>query len=239
MGIFSRLKTLISANVNDVISKAEKPEKILNQLVIEMGEQLIESKKAVALAIADEKKLEREMQNQLALSKDWERKAMLAVQSGQDDLAKEALIRKQDYDNTYNEYKKQWEQQKAAVDKLKEALRNLQNKIEEAQRKKNLLVARAKRAEAQQKIQTTLASTVSGNRTAFDAFDRMSAKVDQLEAQADATAELEDLTSSSDLEKKFSELEKSSAISSADSMLLELKQKMKALPDNGEKLLEG
>jgi phage shock protein A len=230
MGIFSRLKTLISSNVNDVISKAEKPEKMLNQLVIEMSEQLVESKKAVALAIADEKKLEREMQNQLALAQDWERKAMLAVQAGKDDLAKDALIRKQEYDNAYSEYRKQWEMQKAAVDKLKESLRGLQNKIEEAQRKKNLLVARAKRAEAQQKIQSTLATT-AGNHTAFDAFDRMVAKVDQLEAQAEATAELEDFTSTSDLDKRFSELEKSNATSSADTMLLELKQKMKALPD--------
>jgi phage shock protein A len=228
MGIFSRLKTLISSNVNDVISKAEKPEKMLNQLIIEMNEQLIESKKAVAMAIADEKKLEREKENQAAQAKEWERKAILAVQAGKDDLAKEALLRKQEYDNASQEYQKQWEAQKGSVGKLKESLRDLQNKIEEAQRKKNLLVARAKRAEAQQKIQTTI-SSVSGNRTAFDAFDRMSQKVDQMEAQADATQELEDFTSNNDLEKKFKALETSD--SSADLMLADLKEKMKALPE--------
>jgi phage shock protein A len=228
MGIFSRLKTLVSSNVNDMISKAEKPEKMLNQLLIDMSEQLIESKKAVALAIADEKKLERELQNQESQSKEWERKAMLAVQAGKDDLAKEALLRKQEYDNASVEYRKQWEAQRASVDSLKESLRELQNKIEEAQRKKNLLIARAKRAEAQQKIQSTI-SSVSGNRTAFDAFDRMAAKVDQMEAQADAAKELEDFTSNTSLEKRFDELEKSDT--SADMMLLELKEKMKALPD--------
>jgi phage shock protein A len=228
MGIFSRLKTLVSSNVNDMISKAEKPEKMLNQLIIEMNEQLIESTKAVAMAIADEKKLEREKDNQLAQSKDWERKAMLAVQAEKDDLAKEALLRKQEHDNAAQEYQKQWEAQKASVDKLKESLRELQNKIEEAQRKKNLLVARAKRADAQQKIQNTI-SSVSGNRTAFEAFDRMAAKVDQMEAQADAAKELEDLSTNASLEKKFKELEKSD--SSADMMLLELKEKMKALPE--------
>ncbi|MDR1109069.1 MAG: PspA/IM30 family protein [Spirochaetaceae bacterium] len=228
MGIFSRLKTLIASNVNDIINKAEKPEKMLNQLIIEMNEQLIESKKAVALAIADEKKLERETQNQEALAGDWERKAMLAVQAGKDDLAKEALLRKQECDNALGEYKKQWEAQRKSVGQLKEALRELQNKIEEAQRKKNLLVARAKRAEAQQKIQNTI-SSVSGNRTAFDAFDRMAQKVDQMEAQAEAAKELEDFSANSDLEKRFAELEKSD--SSADMMLLELKEKMKALPD--------
>ena len=228
MGIFSRLKTLISSNINDLISKAEKPEKMLNQLIIEMNEQLIESKKAVAMAIADEKKLEREKDNQSAQAQEWERKAMLAVNSGKDDLAKEALLRKQEYERAAGEYQKQWEAQKASVDKLKESLRELQNKIEEAQRKKNLLIARAKRAEAQQKIQDTI-SSVSGNRSAFDAFDRMSAKVDQMEAQADAAKELEDLSADASLDKRFAELEKSGA--SADFMLLELKEKMKALPE--------
>ncbi|MDR1277780.1 MAG: PspA/IM30 family protein [Treponema sp.] len=228
MGIFSRIKTLVSSNVNDLISKAEKPEKMLNQLIIEMNDQLIESKKAVALAIADEKKLEREKDNQQAQSQEWERKAMLAVQAGKDDLAREALLRKQEYDKAAGEYQKQWEAQKNAVDKLKESLRELQNKIEEAQRKKNLLIARAKRAEAQQKIQNTI-SSVSGNRTAFDAFDRMAAKVDQMEAQADAARELEDFSAGASLEKKFKELESSDA--SADLMLLELKEKMKALPE--------
>jgi phage shock protein A len=231
MGIFSRLKTLIASNINDVINKAEKPEKMLNQLLIEMNEQLLESKKAVALAIADEKKLEREMQNQEAQAGEWERKAMLAVQAGKDDLAKEALLRKQEYDNAFGEYKKQWEAQKNSVGQLKEALRELQNKIEEAQRKKNLLIARAKRAEAQQKIQSTI-SSVSGNRTAFDAFDRMAQKVDQMEAQAEAAKELEDFSSNSDLEKRFAELEKSDV--PADLMLLELKEKMKALPEKPE-----
>jgi phage shock protein A len=228
MGIFSRLKTLISSNVNDLIGKAEKPEKMLNQLIIEMNEQLIESKKAVAMAIADEKKLEREKENNFTQSKEWERKAMLAVNAGKDDLAKEALLRKQEYDKAAFEYQKQWESQKTSVDQLKESLRELQNKIEEAQRKKNLLIARAKRAEAQQKIQDTI-SSVSGNRSAFDAFDRMAAKVDQMEAMADASKELEDLSRNTSLDKRFAELEKSD--SSADIMLLELKEKMKALPD--------
>jgi phage shock protein A len=229
MGIFSRLKTLISSNVNDMINKAEKPEKMLNQLLIDMNTQLIESKKAVALAIADEKKLEREVQNQEAQAQEWERKAMLAVQAGKDDLAKEALLRKQEYDNAGAEYKKQWVAQKESVDQLKVSLRELQDKIEEAQRKKNLLVARAKRAEAQKKIQSTI-SSVTGNRTAFDTFDRMAAKVDQMEAEAAAAKELEDVSTNGNLEKRFAELEKSAP--AADQMLLELKAKMKALPDS-------
>jgi phage shock protein A len=231
MGIFGRLKTLIAANVNHLINKAEKPEKILNQAILDMNEQLIESKKAVAMAIADERKLYREMENQASQAQDWEKKAMLAVNAGKDELAKEALLRKQENDNAALEYRKQWEAQKASVEKLKEALRELQDKMEKAQRQKNLLIARAKRAEAQQKIQDTM-SSISGNRSAFDAFDRMAQKVDQMEAQAEASKELEDFSSGSNLDKQFAELEKSDA--KADELLADLKGKMKALPESSK-----
>lgn len=223
MGIFNRLKTVISSNINDMISKAENPEKMLNQLVIDMNQQMIESKKAVALAIADEKKLERQTLEQQTQAKEWEQKAMLAVKAGKDDLAKEALLRKQEYDNTFAQFNTQWQAQKDSVAKLKDSLRLLQSKIDEAQRKKNLLVARAKRAEAQEKIQSTI-SSVSGNTSAFEAFDRMAAKVDELEAKAAASAELEDLSRDSSLDAQFKELE--SSPSSADSMLEALKAKM-------------
>jgi len=227
MGIFSRLKTLISSNVNEMISKAEKPEKMLNQLIIDMQGQLLESKKSVALAIADEKKLQRELSTQENQAKDWEQKAILAVKAGKDDLAKEALLRKQESENAHAEYRKQWELQKVSVENLKDSLKGLQNKIDEAQRKKNLLIARAKRAEAQQKIQSTI-SNVSGNRSAFDAFDRMVQKVDEMEAQVDAIKELDDLNTDTNLEKRFAELEKSDT--SADLLLEDLKKKINALP---------
>jgi phage shock protein A len=223
MGIFQRMKTVVSSNINDLIAKAENPEKMLNQLVIDMNQQMIESKKAVAMAIADEKKLERETSEQARLAKEWEGKAMLAVRAGKDDLAKEALLRKQEYENYYGQYRTQWEGQKASVDKLKESLRALQGKIDEANRKKNLLIARAKRAEAQEKIQNTI-SSVSGNASAFEAFDRMAAKVDELEARAAASVELEDLSKDASLEAQFKQLESSSA--NADVLLEELKAKM-------------
>ncbi|MEJ5185186.1 MAG: PspA/IM30 family protein, partial [Rectinemataceae bacterium] len=150
MGIFERLKTVISSNINALISKAENPEKMLNQMIIDMNAQLIESKKAVAMAIADEKRLEREMMENKAKADEWEKKAMLAVRAGRDDLAKEALLRKQEYEGYAAQLAQQWEAQKQSVEKLKEALRQLQSKIEEANRKKNILIARAKRAEAQE-----------------------------------------------------------------------------------------
>jgi phage shock protein A len=227
MGIFDRLRTVISSNINDMINKAENPEKMLNQLVLDMNEQMIESKKAVAMAIADEKKLEREALENKNQAAEWEKKAMLAVRANRDDLAKEALLRKQEYDTYYGQLMTQWQAQKESVEKLKESLRALQNKIDEASRKKNILIARAKRAEAQDKINQTM-SSLSGNKSAFDTFDRMSKKVDELEARTEAHAELEEATSGATLEKQFAALESSGA--GADLMLEQLKAKM--LTDN-------
>ena len=223
MGIFDRIKTLLSSNINDMISKAENPEKMLNQLILDMNQQMVDSKKAVAMAIADEKRLEREMLEQKRQAEDWEKKAMLAVKAGRDDLAKEALLRKTEAENYYMQLKPQWEAQRASVEKLKESLRELQNKIDEASRKKNILIARAKRAEAQEKIQKTMGS-LQNNKSAFETFDRMAKKVDELEARAEASMELEDLSKDSSLEKQFAQLESSGA--SADLLLEELKAKM-------------
>ncbi|MDA3941320.1 MAG: PspA/IM30 family protein [Spirochaetia bacterium] len=223
MGLFSRFGQMLKSNINDMISKSENPEKMLSQIIIDMNQQLIESKKSVASSIADEKRLERQMRNNKSLSKEWEEKAMLAVKAGKDDLAKEALLRKQEFDNLYNQYKPQWETQHEAVEKLKTALRQLQQKIEEAQRKKNLLVARSKRAHAQKKMQDTV-SGLSDN-SAFEVFDRMTAKVERLEAENEATLEISEIENNElNLEKQFAELESGTA--SADLLLEELKESM-------------
>ena len=224
MGIWDNLKRVFKSNINAAISKAEDPQKILEQTLIDMNEQLIENKKAVASAIADEKRLERQYNENLALAQDWENKAILAVNSNRDDLAREALLRQKEYADYATQFKQQFEAQHVAVEKLKDALRQLQAKIEEAGRKKNILIARAKRAEAQKKITETMGSMA--NNSAFAAFDRMANKVDQLEAEADAAVEMEDLNGSANLEKQFKELE--SGKGSTDLMLEDLKAKMKA-----------
>ncbi len=214
---------MLKSNVNSMISKSENPEKMLSQVIVDMNQQLIESKKSVASSIADEKRLERQLRNNKSLAKEWEDKAKMAVKAGKDDLAKEALLRKQEFDNLYNQYKPQWEVQHEAVEKLKTALRQLQQKIEEAQRKKNLLVARSKRAHAQKKIQDTV-SGLSDN-SAFEVFDRMTEKVERLEAENEATLEISEIgNNESNLEKQFAELESGTA--SADLLLEELKERM-------------
>ena len=231
MGILDRIRTVLKANINALISKAEDPEKMLNQLLMDMNEQLLEAKKQVAMSIADEKKLERQALENKAQSDDWEKKAMLAVKAGKDDLAKEALLRKQEYDGYAASFQKEFESQHASVEQLKDALRQLQSKIEEASRKKNLLIARAKRAEAQKQIQQTMGS-LSAN-SSFDTFDRMAQKVDQVEAEAEAMKELGEVTADQKLEDKFKELESSD--STSDKLLEDLKAKMGQIEDKEKK----
>ena len=233
MGIFSRLGTLIKSNLNDLISKAEDPEKMLTQVTLEMQQQLVEAKKAVAIAIADEKKLNKQYAAESDKSKEWERKAMIAVRAGDDALARQALSRKQEHETIATQFQQQWQAQKTAVDKLKDALRLLNNKIEEAKRKKNILIARKKRAEAQQQIANTMQGL--GDTSAFDTFDRMAERIQLMEAEAEAGAELAGELSGDTLESKFLALEHGPG-GGEDEALAELKAKMGLLeaPKGGD-----
>ena len=225
MGIFRRLAQLLKSNVNDLISRSEDPEKMLNQVVVEMNQQLVEAKKQVAVAIADEKKLLRQFEAERAKAEEWERRAMMAVRAGDDALATEALARKKDHEALAAQLEQQWAKQKAAVDQLKNALRVLNNKIEDAKRKKNVLIARKKRAEAQKAIQETMSGLQ--NASAFETFDRMAQKIERIEAEAEASAELAEEYTGDALAHKFQQME---VTVGANEDLLALKRKMGLLP---------
>jgi phage shock protein A len=229
MGIFARLAALLKSNLNDLISNSEDPEKMLNQIVLDMSNQLLEAKRQVAASIADEKRLAKQVEQETANATEWERRAMLAVRSGDDALAKEALARKKEHQTLAEQFQEQWSKQKQAVDQLKLALRALNNKIEEAKRKKNQLIARKKRAEAQKAIQETM--TGLKNASAFETFDRMAGRIEQMEAEAEAHAELNEEASGDTLAHKFRELE---VTKGADEDLLSLKRKMGLLPAEPE-----
>ena len=225
MGIFSRLAQLIKSNLNDLISKSEDPEKMLNQIVLEMTEQLANAKKQVAVSIADSHRLGKQYETEAQQTKEWERKAMMAVRAGNDELAKEALARKREHEGIATTYQEQYEKQKAAVEQLKNALRMLNNKIDEAKRKKNVLIARKKRAEAQKAIHETMSGL--NNVSAFETFDRMAGKIEQMEAEADASAEIAEEYSGDQLASKFAKLESTAG---GDMDLADLKAKMGLAP---------
>jgi len=225
MGFLSRLAQLIKSNINDLINKSEDPEKMLNQVITDMSQQLVEAKKQVAVAIADEKRLHKQFGQEAEKSQDWENKAMLAVRSGDDELAKEALLRRKEHDAIAAQYQEQWERQKTFTGQLKTALKALSHKIGEAQRKKNVLIARKRRAEAMKSIQETM--TGLSDASAFETFDRMAEQIDQMEAEAEAGAEVAEQYTGDILKHRFSELE---ATAGADLELEALKRKMGLLP---------
>jgi phage shock protein A len=225
MGIFDRLSTMLRSNINDLISRAENPEKMLNQLIVDMKSQLAKAKQQVASAIADEKKLQADAENMKKQAEDWERRAMLAVQEGRDDMAKQALGRYNEQLQGAQQLHETWLRHKAETDALKLSLRQLNDKIEEAKRKKNILVARAKRAEAQQRIQETMSGM--SDKSAFESFERMTEKIEAHERKALAAAELNEEVSGDRLVQQFESLEYKG---SSDQQLLELKQRMGLLP---------
>ena len=229
MGIFDRLSALFKSNINDLISRAENPEKMLNQLITDMKTQLAKAKQEAASAIADEKRLQADAEQLKKQAEDWERRAMLAVQEGRDDLAAQALMRYNEALQGAQQLHETWLRHKAETENLKVSLRQLHDRIEEAKRKKNILVARAKRAEAQQRIQETMAGM--GDKSAFESFERMAEKIEDIERKALAAAELQQEFSGDDLISQFKALEYKG---SADQQLLELKANMGLLGAGGD-----
>jgi phage shock protein A len=228
MGIFDRLSTLLRSNINDLISRAEDPEKMLNQILVDMRGQLVKAKQQVAAAIADEKRLRDQADVEYKQAQDWERRAMLAIQEGRDDLAKQALVRQSEHLSHGQQLEATWESHRMETEKLKNSLRDLNDKIEEAKRKKNLLIARQRRAQAQQRIAETMSSM--SEKSAFEAFARMEERIDQNERQLKAASEIDEEFSGDQLASQFKQLEKGAVGAGVDMRLLELKQKMGMLP---------
>ncbi len=156
MGLFSRIGTLFKSNINDLISKSEDPEKMLNQVVLDMQNQLIEAKKQVAVSIADQKRLEKQRDEQGDLAKSGNARPCWRCARATRPWRARRSSAKPSTTAQFAEFGKQAQLQKDAVDKLKDQLRALNDKIEEAKRKKNILIARQKRAEAQKTIQSTM-----------------------------------------------------------------------------------
>lgn len=205
MGILERISKIIEANINAMLSQAEDPEKMLDQLLVDMREQYREAQRQVTVALADEKRLEAKHQKEKAAADEWQRKAVVALQKGREDLAREALLRKQESAAAAAEYLVQLEQQSVLVEKLKEGLVALDRKIDEAMRKKELLIARHKRAEAAKTINSALKGIE--DQSAFEAFAKVEDKIGKLEAESEAESEVAALTAKKDLDAEFKKLE--------------------------------
>ena len=224
MGILTKLSTVIKSNINDLISRAENPEKMLNQIILDMREQLARAKRDVAAAIADERKLKAQLEAEVKQQRDWQHRAMLAVKEGRDDLAKQALLRQQEHAARAMVLKQTWEAQAAETENLKGSLRQLNDKIEEARRKRNLLIAKQKRAQAQRRIHETMSGL--SDTSAFEAFNRMADKIEEEERQSAAHAEVNAELGGDTLESEFTRLESGPGGAGVEDQLLALKADM-------------
>ncbi len=242
MGLFDRLSRLLRSNLNDLIARAENPEKMLTQIIEDMRRQLAQAKQEVAVAIADERKLRSQVEEERRQAVDWEKRARLAIREERDDLAKQALLRAQEHAGQAQELQDQWERHRGDTEQLKDSLRQLTAKIEEAKRKKNLLIAKQRRAQAQRRIHETI--TGLQDRSAFRAFDQMAEKIETEERRAIAAAEVTEELEGDDLARELDLL--ASGSPDMDERLLELKRDMGLLPPAPEeaeeaelKVLEG
>lgn len=201
MGLFDRVSRVIRSNLNAAVSSAEDPEKILDQAIIDMQEDLVQMRQAVATAIASQKRVQQQYERANNESNTWQQRAQLALQKGDEELARQALVRKKTQAETATALKAQLDSQSVTVDQLKRNLLGLESKLSEAKTKKDMLKARASAAKANEQLQNTTSSLNTSSSMA--AFERMEEKVMQMEARSQAAAEL----AGSDLESQFMALE--------------------------------
>ncbi len=216
MGFFDRLSRLLRANLNDLVSKAEDPGKILDQSVADMQADLVKLRQAVATAIASQKRLQNQAEQAETQARTWYERAELALKKGEEDLAREALSRRKTYTDTATALNTQISNQAGQVETLKKSLTALEGKIAEAKTKKDMLKARAQAAQAQEQLQSAVGNLSTNSSMA--AFDQMEEKVLALEARSQAAAEL----AGSDLESQFAALQGSDV----DDELAALKTRM-------------
>jgi phage shock protein A len=214
MALLDRVATLIRANLNDLIDQAEDPEKMLKQVILDMQNQLLQLKTQVAIAVADQHLLTKKKIENSDKSAEWRRKAELAVDKGQEELARSAIERSLNFDRIAAGYDQQVADQSLQVENLKTSLHKLEDKHEEARNKIDLLIAQHRRARAFKKAGEARMNVQAGD--GGDAFSRMNQKVQREEAIGLATDEL--LKDSVD--DQFARLQKNDEI---EKVLAELK----------------
>ncbi|HYR89369.1 MAG TPA: PspA/IM30 family protein [Terriglobia bacterium] len=188
MALLERVSALIRANLNDLIDRAEDPQKMLKQVILDMQNQMLQVKTQVAIAVADEHLLRKKQKENEDKHTEWMRKAELAVDKKQDDLARTAIERGMGYKNLAQDFGEEIEHQKAQVENLRSAMRKLEQKLTEAQAKSELLIAKHRRSRALRKASQARMAAHDGSK--MGTFDRMKNKVHSEEAMGQALAEM-------------------------------------------------
>jgi phage shock protein A len=216
MALLERVATLVRANLNDLIDKAEDPEKLIKQVIIDMQNQLLQVKTQVAISIADQHLLLKKKQENEAAAEEWVRKAELAVEKKQDDLARAALERSMTAKNVAASFAEQVADQTAQVENLKAALRKLEMKLTEAENKSDVLIAQHRRARALSRASDAQVTMADTSKAA--AFDRVKNRVQHAEAVSQAKSGIV----TDDIDDRLAALGKEDEI---DKLLAEIKSR--------------
>jgi phage shock protein A len=217
-GIFSRMADIVKANINDLLNRAEDPEKMIRQMILEMEEAVNKATASVGTAVANEKRLERQHLNEQDQIEAWQKKAELAVEAGEDDLARRALERKTAIQEAIGDLESALEESQKTSTQLKQQLQQLKAKLDEARTRQGALIARRRAAEARKQI----AKGMSGiGDDAFSSFERFRNRVENEEAEADAHQEI--VGPGPGLDTEFNRLERKQTV---DAELDALKKKM-------------
>jgi phage shock protein A len=206
MNVFKRIRYIVRGRTDSLLESLEDPEQQLNVFVSELQEQVVRTQQAVTAAMADEKRLKMQIDEYLARANEWENRAVLALREGNESLAKEALLKKEECEAASLALQKGWTAQKQATDKLKVSLRAIKQRVAEAKRKYTLLVAQYKSAQAKKKVNEVFA--VAGADSPMMLMEKLSDKICKLEAEAEAVVELSAECGDGEIEIKFVELER-------------------------------
>jgi len=207
MSVFERIGDLIKANINDLIDKAEDPEKMVKQIILDMDKELVKSTQALGKAMASERQIKKQYEDAAAKSKTWEDKAKMALTAGDQELAKKALSEKVKVDEQANQFKTMYDTISAQTETIRTQVEALKGKLNEAKSRQAMLIARSQMADTQKDLSKSLGGMGTSN--AFAKMDKMEEKIQRKEAEADAFAEI---SGSVPEEDPFKKLESDSAV---------------------------
>ena len=209
MSIFTRLGDLLKANVNDLIDKAEDPEKMVKQIIIDMDKELVKSTQALGKAMASERQIEKQLNDAKAKSDDWAAKAKVALNAGDQDLARKAVEEKLKVDENVAKFQQMYDTISAQTAAIKSQVEELKAKLEEAKNRQAMLIARSQMADTQKDLAQSLGGIGASN--AFAKMDKMEEKINRKEAEAQAFSDISGVSSSS-ASDPYADLEKNQKI---------------------------
>ena len=231
MGIFKRLKDMVSANINDLLEKFEDPEHVIDQMIKEMEETIIDVRKQTASSIASSKITSRKLSATEKEVEKWQKNAELAIVEGQDELAKKALTRRREFEGQLDSLKKQFADEEEMIEKMKSDLHLVEEKVQEARRKRESLLMKKRAAdskkkmlESSEKARAAFDGSAGSIINGFDSFAKYEEKIERELAEAEAREELSTDKKKTDLESEFAHLNTDTEV---DDELAALKKKLK------------